>query len=223
MPEGLRLHVLTASGRLLVRREEIEQRVRTTFTQSATLLELSREPIDVVVRDAPQVVIPEIRVGGFAPDRHTIFISIDPEHPRMQRALEFELARTVAHELDHVGRHRSVGYGTSLCEAIVSEELADHFSVEVVAGQPPVWSVAVGGEELEAASAAAALEGDDAPYDHARWFFGKDSERAAMPRWAGYSIGWKVVGSYLECHPGLPASELINLPADVAILRFESR
>lgn len=51
----------------------------------------------------------------------------------------------------------------------------------------------------------------DAPwYDHASWFFGNSAEET--PRHCGYSVGFALVGVYLE-RQGLAASTAVGLPA----------
>ncbi len=82
--------------------------------------------MDVVVRDDPRIVIAEVGIGGFAPDGHTVFVALDPNHDRFERALERELFATLAHELHHVARHEAGVRGQTLFDALVSEGLADH-------------------------------------------------------------------------------------------------
>ena len=212
--DGLQLHLLAASGRLEPRRGELESQIAAAFGDAVSLLDLRRrgKPVDVVVRDAPRFVIPEIGVGGVAPDAHTIFLSLDPMHPRFDLAVRRELGRTLAHELHHVARRRAGCRGNTLWAAIVHEGLADHFSVELYGGEPPLWANALSPPDAEALTRTAVAQRDSNAYDHGAWFVGGSPE--AIPRWAGYAIGWHVVGKYLEAHPDRPASQLIGLPAE---------
>jgi hypothetical protein len=100
------LHVLMGSGRLGPRLGAIEQQIAAAFHDAAARLDLGGEPLDIVVRDAPAVTIPELGIGGVAPDQHTIFIGLNPGHPRFEQAIGRELARTTTHELDHIARRR---------------------------------------------------------------------------------------------------------------------
>jgi uncharacterized protein YjaZ len=96
-----------------------------------------------------------------------------------------------------------------LLDALVSEGLADHFSVEVTGEDAPPWAVALTHEQLAAMSARAREEYDNSRYDHRAWFFG--SEESAIPRWTGYSLGFQLMGDYLERHPTTRASALTTM------------
>lgn len=41
---------------------------------------------------------------------------------------------------------------------------------------------------------------------HERWFFG----RGDLPRWAGYTLGVKIVTSFLRAHPGETAGSIVG-------------
>jgi hypothetical protein len=68
---ALQLHVLCASGRLEPFLGVLRERAAAAFADAAALLDLGRQPVDVVIRDAPALTIPEFGIGGAAPDRHT--------------------------------------------------------------------------------------------------------------------------------------------------------
>ena len=61
-------------------------------------------------------------------------------------------------------------------------------------------------EEAATLLARAREEYDDARYDHVAWFFGNDE--LGIPRWAGYTLGFKLVADYLERNPTATASTL---------------
>ncbi len=42
------------------------------------------------------------------------------------------------------------------------------------------------------------------------WFFGSDE--LGIPRWTGYSLGFKIVRGYLARNPGTKASALATAP-----------
>lgn len=188
----IKLHVLKASGRLV----SFEQSIQKGFemglerVQAALLL----PDVDVVVADNPEAAIPETGVGGFAPTAHLLYINIDPTHVDLK--IEEEVCSTLAHELHHCARWKAVGYGNTLLEAVVSEGLADHFDIEVNGGEPKPWSRALNAEELEKIAEKAKKEFANADYNHSAWFFGSAQED--IPRWAAYSLGFKIVGDYME-------------------------
>ncbi|MGH7141584.1 MAG: DUF2268 domain-containing putative Zn-dependent protease [Minisyncoccia bacterium] len=187
-------HLLDASGRLDV----YEASIRSAFEEGLRKVEavLALPAVDVVVADNPDAAIPETGVGGFSPSAHLVYISIDPLHPALEKNLEREIQSTLAHELHHCARWQAVGYGKTLLEALVSEGLADHFDLEVNGGEPKPWSVAIGGDALEAMQEKAKADFFNEHYNHAAWFFG--SQQDGIPRWAGYSLGFHLAAEYMK-------------------------
>lgn len=163
--------------------------------------------IDIVVSDNPKGVIPEIGIGGNSPDANSIFINIDKDFPNIENEIEEKIKSTLAHESHHCTRSEYFYYGDNLLEAMVTEGLADHFDLEINDGEEKPWCDALSDEELIELMKKAEKEFNNEKYDHVKWFFGVDSE---IPKWAGYSIGFKIVGDYLE-KTGKKASELFSL------------
>lgn len=165
--------------------------------------------LDLVIAASPQQTIPETGVGGHSYTPHLTEIYIDPTSTHMD-CLSKELLGTIAHELHHVAREHSVGYGKTLLEACVSEGLADHFEMKITDFPPRLWDKAIGGEELERLRARAEKVWNLPEYNHSAWFFGSGSE--GLPRWGGYSLGFDIVAKYLA-KIGKTASEAYNTPA----------
>jgi hypothetical protein len=165
--------------------------------------------------------VPEIGIGGFTrPDSGDITVSVDPSRD-LSLIVRDWLPLTLAHELHHSRRIlRGPGYGTTLGEALVTEGLADTFARQTFPAAPiPPWVVALDGPR-QRTSWTAARPLLDVPYSasgstsefmtaHQRWFFGT----ADQPRWAGYSIGFALVESYLRAHQGATAASLVAVPA----------
>lgn len=109
-------------------------------------------PVDnllVRIIDDPRLVIPGLGIGGYNPSETEILIVIDTSFTGLNDSLDVYLFPLIAHEAHHAKRRLSVGYGTSLFQAMVSEGLADHFAMQVAGVEPPPWSVALTGQELE--------------------------------------------------------------------------
>lgn len=204
------IHVLTGSGRLRTRAARIAADVRSAADACLGRLPLTGD-VDIVVRDDPRWAIPELGIGGLAPDAHTIFVALDPDNERFKTALEPELFRTVAHELHHVARRQASQRGRTLLDALIHEGLVDHFAIELTGIEPPLWVLALCPEQTTRLLARAREEYDSHHYSHIAWFFGSDE--LDIPRWAGYSLGFKLVGDYLACNPTAKASELAAEPA----------
>jgi uncharacterized protein YjaZ len=92
---------------------------------------------------------------------------------------------------------------------MISEGLADHFAID-----PPIWSTALDTGELDKLIRYAMPLWSNTGCNHNKWFFGTGS---SIPRWAGYSIGFELVQSYLHQNPGKKASELFDLVAQAFI------
>lgn len=188
-------------------RQAIVTEVTATVRLAATRMPLP--PVHIMVDTDLGGVIPEVGVGGFAPNANEVILSIDPRRADLAAIIEDALPPQLAHELHHAARHAAIGYGSTLFQAVVSEGLADHFSLELYGIEPPPWSVALTGDDLATWTDAVLAEPEGA-YDHARWFFGSDG---VVPRWTGYAVGFAVVGAYLEEHAASSPSQLVGEPA----------
>lgn len=190
-------------------RNLMEQTIRQSYASVNSLMPVN--DVNIKVIENPANTIPEQGIGGYNPSKNEVRIHIDVYSPFFLQSLANELAPTLAHELHHLKRRRAIGYGSSLLEAMVSEGLADHFSMETDNIDTPIWAAALDADELEIWTEEARKTWRQRPYDHNAWFFGVDSE---IPRWAGYSIGFKLVDDYLKAHPDHLPSKLYGEPAE---------
>jgi hypothetical protein len=166
------------------------------------------------IRIDPAATIPEMGVGGFT-DVVTgvVTISLDPGHPDFERTLRTWLPITLAHELDHAERTLSgPGYGNTLLQAMVSEGMADAFAGQVLPASPAIpWDHALSRAEESVVwrEARPRLGRRQSSAQHALWFYGTES----IPRWAGYTIGHDIVGSFLLRHPEVTAAQMVRMRA----------
>ncbi len=212
---NIKLHILNEGGRLAHYSPVITSGFEIGVKDVREKLAITG--VDVVVADNPASAIPETGVGGFAPTGHIVYINIDPNFIGLEQVLEAEIKSTLAHELHHCARFQSVGYGKTLLEALVSEGLADHFDMEINGGAPKPWSIAVQGEELRQLTERAKQEFTNKKYHHDQWFFG--SEKESIPRWAGYSIGFHIIGEYIS-KTGKQSSTLVSVTATDVVSRI---
>lgn len=205
------VHILLGTGRLVLYQDRIKKKFDELITKIQKQLPL--ENIDVVIYDNPEGTIPEIGVGGYTPSAHLIFVSLDPQFPDFQKTIDKELKRTIAHELHHALRRRGPGYGETLFEALVTEGLADHFDMEINSTHnPEPWDLVLNDEQTVEVKAKAQEEFDNKNYNHNEWFFG--SKEKNIPRWAGYTLGFKIVGDYLKRNPDKKPSQLYIAPSE---------
>ncbi len=170
------------------------------------------EDVSMTIQEDPEQTIPETGAGGNTPDSHTIFVYFDSNNPHLKTNFQEEIKSTVAHEFHHAVRNRTFNWREdTLLGAMVTEGLADHFDIEINTGKPKPWSLALSEDELSRVKDIAVQEFASRKYDHQDWFFG--SESRGIPKWTGYSIGFRLVGDYL-LKTGKKASELVSEPAE---------
>lgn len=213
---NLHLHLLTAGVPSLATQQKLRQSIHTALARIQRSL-VSPHLIDIICYVNPQTTIPEIGIGGYTPNAQTIFISLDPHHPKFTPSIRVALPRTIAHELHHAVRWADPGYGQTLGEALVTEGLAAHFELEVFGGKPNLWDIAVRGQELLRLKKRAAGEMSTSRYNHNDWFFG--SQKRHLPRWTGYSLGFQIVQKYLSKNRQSLPSRLVNVNASEILLR----
>ena len=200
--------VFEDQGTLENERSAFTNIVSETITKVNNVMPVDNLTIRILA-DASQV-IPEIGIGGFNPSEREVIIRIDPNFSDLSQSITTELAPMLAHEMHHAKRRRTVGYGSSLLEASVTEGLADCFAMEITGIDPPLWSVALTGSDLDNWISTASSTWTNNSYDHSKWFLGASAE---VPRWTGYSIGYKLVKDYLSENPTRKASDLFDEPA----------
>lgn len=200
----------SASGLDAGQRVEVEAEIVRTFSLVNTVMPVSSVRIEVIA-DAART-IPEVGLGGFTSGASHVQFFVDPTRADLSDIVREELAPLLAHELHHAKRFSTVGYGATLLEAVISEGLADHFSLELLGGDPPPWSSALEPAALTAWTETAMTESSTS-YDHSRWFFGTGS----VPRWAGYSIGFALVAEFLAANPDRRPSELVDEPSSLLL------
>jgi uncharacterized protein YjaZ len=205
---SIKLHILNESGRLAPYVGVIQQAYDEVIVKLKNKITLPN--VDVVIADSPDGAIPETGVGGNAYTAHIIFISINPNFHNLDKTISNEIKGTLAHELHHCARMKTIGYGTSLLQALITEGLADHFDLEVNGTEPKPWSIAIQGGKLEEIRKIAEKSFNDSTYNHFNWFFG--SKDLGIPKWAGYSIGFDIVKNYL-IKIGKKPSELVSVDA----------
>ena len=201
------LHWLNARGAVTPYIAAVEAAVADVRRRAAPVVTLPS--LDLAVSVVPGRGIREIGHVGHSFYPGAIFLTLDPDNPRLADNLGEPLARMIAHELNHALRWETVGCGATLGEALVSEGLAGQFVAQLFASPPEPWEQAL--EEAELAAVIRAAQGElDAPrYDHNAWFFGAGRH----PRWAGYRLGYAIVGAWLAAKPGRTAAGTISVPA----------
>lgn len=189
---------------------DLSSLVRAAIRDVSRRLDLPKTRMSI--RVSPKWTIPNTGEGGFTdPVTGRVALTLDPDHPKFARGLQVWLPGTVAHELHHSARiKRGPGYGETLLEAIVTEGLAEVFSREGVTDVPILpWAHAVSGPAVCRLWADARRESRVGAYDHYAWFFGTQE----IPKWAGYTLGYELIRSYLRLHRSESAASLVETRA----------
>jgi len=166
----------------------------------------------------PTRVIPEIGVGGVTDTTSgEVFVYLDPEG--MNRALlRVWVPAVLANEAHNSVRIRQgPGFGTTLGELIVTGGLANVFAREAFPAtpvQPSAQALSVAEQGLYWTRAQPLLNETPPDRDAAdalfnEWFFGT----GAVPRLAGFTLGFELVTAYLAGHPDTTAADLVEEPA----------
>ncbi|HET7870529.1 MAG TPA: DUF2268 domain-containing putative Zn-dependent protease [Actinomycetota bacterium] len=162
----------------------------------------------------PKGVIHEIGIGGRSdPSTGDVTIAVDPASQNFATTLRVWLPALLAHELDHAKRTDSgPGSGHTLLDAMVFEGVADAFSIQAFPQTPPIpQDDALSRSEEKAAwhRARGRLYDLLDMAEYRSWFFGTGQ----LPRWTGYTLGFRIVSSFLARHPGETAASITSFSA----------
>ncbi|WP_051285042.1 DUF2268 domain-containing putative Zn-dependent protease [Nisaea denitrificans] len=207
------VHYVNARGKLDDLKPHVEAALQDVYPRISKICE--PPVVDILVEAVwNSSVIPERgHLGRGNEDLVTLWLA--PEHPMLAENLGEPLARVIAHEMNHVLRFRSAGGSKTLGDLIVSEGLACQFVKELFGNAPEPWEQALSRSELgqfipratEHFESSADWRSQE--IDISEWMFGT----GALPRWLGYTLGYELVGQYLEDHPDLSASGLVDIPS----------
>ena len=205
--DGWTLHFMNARGALTPYKERVEEALLEVSNRS-NLLGL-KVILDIEIEAARYGGIKEIGHSGYVPRPGLMRLILDPYNDNLAQHLGESLERMIAHELHHALRWDTVGYGTTLIGALVSEGLCGRFTEELYNNAPEIQECALSEEEVKRFSQEAVSHAHDKNYDHDRWFFGKKD----LPLWAGYTIGYLLVGKAMQSME-LKPSEMIATEAE---------
>lgn len=164
--------------------------------------------INIVVYPKKELTIPEVGAGGYASNSDWIQIAVDPTRTdiEIKEIIENKIPLSVYHEINHVARWSTVGYGEKIPETLITEGLAIVFAEKNWSAFRAPW-----GEysETEIKTFLEILRHRDvkSKYNHSEWFFGK-----GKPKWLGYKVGAYIVRKAL-LNSKISIEELTKLPA----------
>lgn len=205
----MKIHALNAQGKLTPYIDFIECILRDTHRQVSEKLVLPS--IDVIVKPG-NYVIPEKGIVGYCPEAHLIYLTIDTDSPKFIKDGKESLKRMFTHELHHAVRWGMTGYGDTLGGAILSEGLAGHFVLEIFNGDPEPWEM-LDLQLLHTHLNHMLANWNVKNYNHNDWFYGTGQ----LPKWLGYSLGFRLVSLYLRSETSSKPSSLVAMHPDAFI------
>ena len=207
---GVSIDIIDPQGLFSAHHEAIRELLETTYQQVSA--QIAVDGVTILVSHDPPRTIVDYGVGGFAPSGFLIEITVDATFPGLGAVLPERLPPLAAHELHHAARWRGPGYGSTLLESMISEGLADHFAIELLGTPLQPWSKAFPQHQTEHFLDQARPELDSTTFDFNAWFFGTGGE---LPRWTGYTLGFRLVEDYQVANPGASAAELAHASAEI--------
>ena len=132
--------------------------------------------------------------------------------------IEENFKELFTYELVHLARAQQLGWAESyeggLLEAMVVEGLAGHFLIELFNNKSKAWFNNVDDKDMLLKKLEKEIkkkfDNQIHSHNHNLWFFGSNEKE--IPMWAGYSLGFYIVGEYLK-RSGSLASEVISIPS----------
>lgn len=129
-------------------------------------------------------------INGFCVSKKTIFIGLFPVKNWYK-----ELKKTLCHELAHALSPYYNMETMSVGDGLVLDGIAEHFRERKVGGTRAAWSTAIKKEKAKIIFKKVKKKLDSEKVNtYSEIFYG----RGKYPLWAGYSIGYYLVGDYLK-------------------------
>lgn len=180
--------------------------------------QLKHSNCNILVFTDSEKAISEVGVGGLSWKTDWIRIDVDPKHKLgLTKIISKNMPAMIAHELHHVRRGKSVGYGDTLGEALVTEGLAQSFEEILHPDYEVIYAHHLTKKELEKYWKQAQPLLKSKKYNHSEWFFGKGK----LKRWTGYSLGYDIVQQYLKAHPTENPATLVDTSAELILKSYQ--
>lgn len=210
---NIHIHILDGGNKLT----QVKENIRTIAESTVSIVagSIPVDNVDIVIYPDSIGTIKYIGLGGFIKTEHLVLIPIDPGFPDLKTSLKEQLPGTLAHELYHCLRNFTPSRKYTLLDALINEGLADHFALEMTKSKPEKWDTALSEAQYSDLYQRAEADFYTLDTDRRAWFFG--SKKANIPRWTGYTIGFRIVGEYLKKHPDKKPSQLFTLTSKECI------
>ncbi len=186
-------------------KQQIEKTVQSTVQKCHRKLPLPTPPLFVFIFPWFPEKGDEVfgGVNGFAPYADTIHLFISPNKFSVR-----SLRETVAHELSHAVFFHYHPSEQTLLNLMVMEGLAETFREEIIGGSSAPWSIALTIKKSREVFATLNPFLNLKSYNLYQEVFLRGEK---YKRWAGYSIGYKIVKSFRKANPNLSWIEIMKM------------
>jgi len=187
-------------------------RIVNKHAQTAGSL-LGVSSVNITVYPNAGFTIPETGEGGYTVSGDWFHIYIDPTKKKseIRNTIEKIIPETIYHEMSHVARWNTTGYGLSLLDAIITEGLATVFADEQWSDYEAPWAHSSKKEIISLLNIFKQRDKKkDDFYNHEEWFYGTDN----LPRWIGYKIGFHVIKSFRKNNRDISWSKIMEMTSD---------
>ena len=171
--------------------EEILSRAVESLDKARNILRYEKR-VDVMLIEAQDFfVIPKLGIGGSAIGKSCIEVKIDFSRKNLRKIIEVELPSTIYHELAHLVREDSVGYGNTLLDSFVSEGISCFVEKSILPNRKIPYIQKIKNEQKLWEKAKKLL--GKTKYNYSEWFFGAGK----LPNWTGYRLGFLLVERFI--------------------------
>ena len=187
---------------------KIKQVVFSTIKKCSQLLPTSVEPFFVFLLPWFGSKYDKMFKGvtGFTPYIGVLHIFLTPQKFSLNSVKE-----TVAHEMNHAiffHYHKSMISSQTLLQTMIFEGLAENFREESVGGKTAAWSSALNVQQCKKYLTDLSPSLSSRDYSlYRRVFFGDKKNK----RWAGYSIGYRIVKAFRRKYPDLTWEQIMEM------------
>lgn len=191
--------------------ENIISSIESIFKKCDSLIELNKD-LKIVILPTNQSFVSEKMKGstGYTVSAETMFIFINPKSINL-KTINNTIKKTFVHEYNHAAR---IMYfpkinSMSLLDNLVFEGLADNFQKMVIKGSKvPPWSMSLSRNEAKIIFNEIIEKIQSKKESN---FFELFFENKNYPLWAGYSIGYYIVDSFLKNNSNNEWKEIVKL------------
>lgn len=185
--------------------------IESIFKKCNSLIELNKD-LKIVILPTNQSFVSEKMKGstGYTVSAETMFIFINPKSINL-KTINNTIKKTFVHEYNHAAR---IMYfpkinSMSLLDNLVFEGLADNFQKMVIKGSKvPPWSRSLSRNEAKIIFNEIIEKIQSKKESN---FFELFFENKKYPLWAGYSIGYYIVDSFLKNNSNNEWKEIVKL------------